>query len=453
MPGKRTGIMPSKKKFTAVGGVGARPIALQNKISREAPRVTGTIAAAPPPPPPPPTPLDNLFNVSSFSNTLAGNIFPGFSETKLDPSYVLALTAATSRWNNFLSFHTDFVSIVKEKYKEQYGKEWKGLELVALNYTLPSDTLATTRVLPLNGTNIPYGFRLGVNRDRLKLYSQENIEHVFAHELGHALGLCNAMDDETEMLPAKKDPLNPTNTYWVPNPKPDDIPNFKIITMNRFPNTYATHHKLIRSAEKFISFVPPHIILSDDGKHWMEKMVSHEIYAWDEKTQSHELFFQHDYGNFFNEIITPIFDKKYDSENGYLISSKSLKYLTEIKRVHRLDYVQMYVEKTPGASEVSKIVRSGTRSNYVYILHGKAGVIVSPTTKGMVQVITVERSLPRDATDDANEVNDDNAYTVFYPEGRMDTNDDEIIQIVKNHERIVNDPMYNPMKCCSQERN
>jgi|688.fasta_scaffold75939_3 hypothetical protein len=49
--------MPSKKKFTAVGGVGARPFALQNKISTQASRVVSAAPSPAPAPAPAPAPV------------------------------------------------------------------------------------------------------------------------------------------------------------------------------------------------------------------------------------------------------------------------------------------------------------------------------------------------------------------------------------------------------------
>ena len=80
---------------------------------------------------------------------------------------------------------------------------------------------------------------------------------------------------------------------------------------------------------------------------------------------------------------------------------------------------------------------------YKYILNGTAGVIVAES-KEITQVITVERALTTDATNDAHD------YTVVYPDGYAGNhNDDEIIQRVRNHERIVNDPAFFEFECCS----
>jgi len=440
------------------------------------------VAAAPPPPalPPalPPAPVTDppaLFDIWSFLNTFDGK-YPGYPDEKLEPTYWTALGNATTRWENFLSYDPVYLSIVKEKYKEKFDKDWNGLELVGIRYGVDnSNQIATASAVSFLGTDIAFGFVMEINNDIMKkgfkdpksgavtMLSLTNITNIFAHELGHVIGLCNTTENEESiMLPHEIDPSNPERSYYVPKPKPKDIPNFKCIDNGRFPETYSEHHKLIDSAKQKLGFVVlPYIILSDDGSHWKEDMVTHEIYTWDFTSHSHKLFYKYYYGNFENEIMVPAYNPIYDNKTGYLISSKSLKYLTEIRRGNDL---QMFNEKSPGASEVSSVIKTGNLPNKTYILKGKAGIIV-PATKGITPVITVERTLSRDADADAIDADADaidaatdaidadatdaHAYNVFYPDGYAgDRNDEEeIIQIVKNHERIVNDPAFFKFKC------
>ena len=430
MPSKRTGLMPSKKKFTAVGGVGARHIALQNKISVQAPRVAGAAPApapAPAPPTPPPTaPLNNLFDIDSFLHQY----------TPLDPPYRLALIAATERWNKLLSFHPDGLNIIIQAYKERFGKEWNGFKLLSVSYRTKPNQIVTTETVMIGGTNIPYGFRLRINKEGLtngmmvegilETFTQENIEHVFAHELGHALGLCATISRE-DVVRLPSIPTLPGFPIYF-------NPTSNTISAQLFPQTHSEHAKLIRSAtERFVAG-PSFVMLSSDEWHWEKNMVSHEVYSYDPQNQRYNMITKQIFGNFENEIITVGFNPHYDNTVGYLISNKSLKYLTEIRPFD----LQMYVEKNRGASEVSSVIKFGVSPNVTYILKGKAGVVVS-APKGIMPMITVERALYADAP-----------CNVIYPEGYMgDCNDEEeIIQLVMNRERIVNDPRFVEFKCC-----
>ncbi len=449
MQSKRTGLMPSKKKFTAVGGVGARPIALQNKISRQAPRVAGPVIAAAS------APLNNLFNIYSFGNILSGDVISGYPDKKLDPPHWLALIAASVRWSNLLSFHPEGLDVIKRKYKKEFGKDWKGFELIAINYSEPN-AIAGAKALTFDGTNIPYGFRLSINRNMLAngvtiggthyTFSRENIEHVFAHELGHVLGLCNTITPEYTIRVAGNfnvQILNkPTHYTRVGGNFPNGIA-FAAIHSQEFPKTHLENQKLIQSATRFVAVAHPYVLLSEDEKHWEEKTVSCEVHGWDPVDQRYKLITKHQFHNFYNEIMTPGFHPAYDNEIGYLISTKTLQYLTELT----LDGNFMFVEKTPGASEVSRVIKLGESPGLIHILKGKANFII-PASKGITPVITVERELSRDANTDAIDAHD-GTYSIVYPNDDCTGDEKEIMQLVRNHERIVNEPAYNPIKCCS----
>jgi len=299
--------------------------------------------------------------------------------------------------------------------------------------------------------------------------SDANFEHVLAHELGHALGLCNTITPHYIVVPNHA-PNAARDTYYVPFPFP--VPyasNYKCIVGGPpispfeedgsapFVETYIANYGLLNSTYLRAVSASPYIILSDgDGKHWKESTVKHQIHAWDARLvpPAYKSVGSYTYENFYNELMVTSYNPVYDNANGYLISGKSLKYLTEIK----IGGMKMYVEKNSRASEVSSVTKTLNSNStllsqtYTYVLNGTAGVVVTEPRRGInnIPIITVERADATDTTDanDATDENDD--YTVVYPEGYTgDCNDDDIMRIVRNHERIVNDPAFFEFKCCS----
>jgi hypothetical protein len=482
----RTGIMPSKKFYTETGGVGARNVAVRNKINTQ---------ATPRPAQAAPTTDSsvNLFNIYTFTTTFSGNEFNGYPDKKLDSNYLNALSLATIRWKNFLSFHPDLINVIKTMYKSKFNREWRGLELLGINYSYTGGAAGASvhffREYSLfDGwvtTKIPYGFLLSINKPLLTNgmvdssgavvnFSQKNIEDIFAHELGHALGLVNTFNSDYIVTLPSGPNLYPDGTqgsYYIPQHKCIIGGSF---TNSQFPATYFEHYKLINSAKERFIGSSPYIMLHTDGKHWREFMVQHEMYSWDPPSSSYKKAATFNYGNFFNEIMAPNYNPVYANTNNYLITTKSLKYLTEI----RVDGYRAYIEKTPGASEVKnviKVVNPGstlTKPDFTYILNGNRGVVVAPGSKSNngIPVITVVEKVSEDATRDTDVtelvVNEDDIIfldvetitetgilsNITYPEGYTHEYDnDEILRIVANHNKIVNDPSFaaNTIHCCS----
>lgn len=478
----RTGIMPSKKFYTETGGVGARSAPVRNIISAQ---------AMPKRPAPAPTPATsntvNLFNIYSFGNIFDGKAFNGYPDNKLESAHWSALITASVRWKNLISFNSDLLNVIKTMYKDKFGKDWKGYELLGINYSYTGPIAGAAPIL-FKGTKIPYGFVLAINNVMLKnglpesdgtfsKFEKVNIEDVFAHELGHVLGLCNVLEPEYIVIPPTAPNKNPDGS-WGSYYKQESKPDYKFIVgglYGPFPATYVEHYKDINSAVTRAIGMSPYIALSEDGKHWRQTMIQHELWSWDPPSSSYKKVATFNYGNFFNDLMAPGYNPAYaNKENNFLISRKSLKYLTEA----RVDGHRAYNEISPGASEVKsmiKVVNPGStpaKPDYTYILIGNRGVVVAPGSKSNngIPVITVVEKVSEDATTDTDVtelvVNEDDIIfldvetitetgilsNITYPEGYTHEYDnDEILRIVANHNKIVNDPSFaaNTIHCCS----
>lgn len=453
----RKGMIPSKKFFTETGGIGARSAPIRNIILAQAtPKRPAPVA---------PTPATsntvNLFNIYSFSNRFDGKAYTGFPDKKLESAHWMALIAASLRWKNLISFNSDLLNVIKTMYKAKFDKDWKGYELLGINYSVSGSPIANAAPILFKGTKIPYGFVLGINNAKLikgspesdgtfSKFEQKNIEDVLAHELGHVLGLCNVLAPEYIITPESSP--NANHTYY--------LPTLKCILggqYGQFPATYLENRKLLSSAvEKAISS-SPYITLENGegkGKHWEQYMVSHVMWGYNPPPTYNkitEIF----YGNFYNELMTPTYSPLYANKTyNFLISGKSLKYLIEA----RVDGHRAYNEISPGASEVKSTIKFAnagstlTKPDYTYILIGTRCVIVAGTKgiNGAPPIITIEKALAgEDAADAAVETD---TYNVIYPPGYIgERDDDEILRIVASHKGILNDPSFaaNTIECCS----
>ena len=501
----RKGMIPSKKFHTEMGGIGARSASIRNII----------LAQATPkrPVPAPPTTSDssvNLFNIYSFGNIFDGKAVNGFPDKKLAPKHWSALIAASVRWKNLISFNSDLLNVIKTMYKDKFGKDWKGYELLGVNNSYTGKIAGASPIL-FKGTKIPYGFVLAINTTTLingllesdgtfSKFEQKNIEDVFAHELGHVLGLCNVLEPEYIVIPPTA-PNKAPDGSWATYYKQESKPDYKFIVgglYGPFPATYLEHYKDINSAVTRAIGMSPYIALSEDGKHWSQTMIQHEMWSWDPPSSSYRKVAVFNYGNFYNDLMAPGYNPAYaNTEHNFLISRKSLKYLTEA----RVDGHRAYNEISPGASEVKSTIKyenagsTPAKPDYTYILIGTRCVIV-PGTKGInggPSIITVEGAMAgEDAVDavdaavdavdagdaavdagDAGDAGDaavdaadavdaavdavdaaveTDTYNVIYPPGYIgERDDDEILRIVASHKRLLNDPSFvaNTIQCCS----
>jgi hypothetical protein len=308
MPKGRTGIIPGKKNFTAVGGVGAKRLPIRNLINAQALAPTSNIASIgiasilsptaplppiippaviaaietaknPPPTPTPPTPQAGpiLFDLSTFDRNfdingtgLATSTIPGGGIGPTRPGlslirngvYYRALCRAAARWAYFLSFTPEMVAVIR-----QTKPNWNGIELnkflIDKTFEDFSGTIAIcdTEILTTN-TSINTGCQVRINNKKTDNYNEYELFHVLTHEFGHALGMgCPIVTDgKKELLP---------KIYM------DDQKYERYYTSKYFPRAYIAYSVkyngiLRRNTEKAVAGkVYDWIPLANSG-HWSE---------------------------------------------------------------------------------------------------------------------------------------------------------------------------------------
>jgi hypothetical protein len=343
MPKGRTGIIPGKKNFTAVGGVGAKRTPIRNLINAQALAPTSNIASigiasilspsAPPPPiiptaviaaietaknPPPPipptpltplTPLTSpiLFDLSSFDRSfdVDGEGFilqgpPGFiGPPALLPlsqytdglfpdarrgRYYKALCRAAARWAHFLKFTPEMITAIRK-----IKPNWNGIELTKFKSVeghLGNDWASNCKnQILVSGTSMIVGFQIEVNYYYTKDYTESDIFHLLTHELGHALGMPPKVvkDNTVELFPNKYNQL-------------DYDGKMKYFYRGKyFPRAYAAYRERYEgitrrektkelAKEEYDDLIP---LQNVDGNHWNETAViiplPMESAGWPEK--------------------------------------------------------------------------------------------------------------------------------------------------------------------------
>ena len=363
---KRTGLVPGKKFFTSVGGVGSRNIAMHNKILSQ---------ASMPRPAPGPTETNKpqveikLFNISTFGKkfTVNGDGNPNDSGTALENEYLTALTNAAKRWEIFLKLTPEMTNAVKIEHTKKFlpKNEWRGIELLNLKYddggSIPNSYAAIDSTIgSFNLSSLRSGFGLILNKDRMNQLTTVQKSNVLAHELGHVLGLTSAFggifNNGVELFPKIV--------------SPDYYPKIKYLHKNTFKGVwlqYSTYTVRVKDLNRFAaSYIDPYVPLSNDLKHWRRYVVERRLNATSEILYT--------YPGMYNELMGDGYDPAVDDSLKYLISKMSISFLVELHTFYDNAKINYYDEINPGNSEVQRFIKSATND---IILSGEPGVSVS----------------------------------------------------------------------------
>lgn len=173
--GKRTGIVPLKKKFPP-GGVGARNIALHNKIATYALTPSFTPNNADNADSPSWSTENLLFDLDSFSNPTLN----------IPVKYQHLLRVAATRWNKHIRFTDEVVNIIRKKVGI-----WNGIYIHEYRETTATDEMYIYGEVVSEPLNPPselfYKFSLTINLTYVPKSSDKLLD-MFTRLLGNAMG-------------------------------------------------------------------------------------------------------------------------------------------------------------------------------------------------------------------------------------------------------------------------
>jgi len=256
---------------------------------------------------------------------------------KLPEPIITALIVGADRWANFLSFEPSMVNLIRSFSSQLVGgslKNWKGIMLgcftikepeppIIVDDTPPPPVLADCDAEYIDGlqTTMNYSFTLNINKnwfdyDNLQQVSQEYLNNVITHELGHALG-----------MPAFKSTVNgePDSQELLPNIYKGALANYDSNTdaysKGYFPKALITFNTIGGWVNKSHAHTLPNelIPLTNNGYHFRPNT----LYKLDDNGSTNFDIF---YRGFFNEIMNPYIE----DYKQYYISQISINILRDL---------------------------------------------------------------------------------------------------------------------------
>jgi hypothetical protein len=391
MPKGRTGVIPGKKNFTSVGGVGAKRAPAQNSINSKALAPTSNIASigiasilSPTAPPPPiiptaviaaietaknplttPTPTSSpiLFDLDSITKQLFnfrgdGNPYLPNAIGPHEPipdKYLNGMVRAVKRWSKFLAFKPETAN----KIREIFGtKLWNGLKLCNFKFVYVEVSTVIMQCTPLikKNTCFNFGYALTVNTfytEKKWGLSETQLFHLYTHELGHALGMPmftpNLKNGTGEaVLKTIRNLMLNTEFYpqYIEKVNDDVGSGGPIYTQeDGFLNAVGAYmgYGGITTAKGGITTTWEVPLEIDKYSHW-------SIYTF---TETHHKPYNNKYRGVHNEIMSSGWDRHVDSTSQYLISRLTIGLLIDIfTNWDDIKYYNYY-ELTPDSSEVT----------------------------------------------------------------------------------------------------
>jgi hypothetical protein len=373
---RRTGTVPGKKNYPAYGGIGARNVALANKIAAQAtPRnttITDTSNTS--------DNLDNtniLFNKSTFDKNfmINGDGWPEGSPeagNPIGPGYFFplpdklknALINAVNRWSRFLKFQKNTINYIKID-----KPTWKGIELLKCRYLADFQTgSASCETVLYENTTINHGFYLSIKKAILDNLNITQLSSIITHELGHALGMpcftsyADGIISNPQLLPL----IETIPTEY-------DVKYYNNAT---FPLTIIAYAKYSEFTGSPITRIPLERSGSEATKN------AH----WEDNTYYDASF--NLYRGFKNELMVGTWNSSIDSSFKYLISRVTITLLLRLYTIFNSREYYNYEEINPGSSEdtSSEIVDETAIDPFDL----KTGVIL---LKGVIAPYTLDRSI------------------------------------------------------------